>query len=271
MKMNKRLFLSVLLFCAFFTLMFTIQAPKAMAGPHPVAGAITQSDGTTKPLVDDLSYSAYIIGRPAEVLTNESPGCKYDGTNWGVDVGNFSTEWSVGEVLHVEFFDNGALEGKVVEVTLTSAGADIENVQLEPLAPDALAITPVDPDVTVPNTQQFTATATYSGIGDRNVTTKVTWNSSDEDKGTIDAAGLFSSNHVGTTDITAEQGDVTSNTSTVTVLVGPANAIAYLSGDAQTKTVGMALDNPFVVKVTDEKGNPVSDTAVTFAVTAGGG
>ena len=43
------------------------------------------------------------------------------------------------------------------------------------------------------------------------------------------------------------------------------------SGNGQTGSVGTQLTNPFVVKVTDSIGNPVSGVNVTFTVTAGGG
>src|SRR5262249_40878301 len=43
------------------------------------------------------------------------------------------------------------------------------------------------------------------------------------------------------------------------------------SGNGQTGTVSQALSNPFTVKVTDASGNPISGTAVTFAITSGGG
>jgi len=47
--------------------------------------------------------------------------------------------------------------------------------------------------------------------------------------------------------------------------------LVMISGNSQTGAVGQPLANPFVVKVTDPSGNPVSGASVTFAVTAGGG
>jgi adhesin/invasin len=60
-------------------------------------------------------------------------------------------------------------------------------------------------------------------------------------------------------------------TFTASANAGPATAIAADSGGGQTGTVGTALTNSFVVKVTDTYGNPVSGAAVAFAVTGGGG
>ena len=53
--------------------------------------------------------------------------------------------------------------------------------------------------------------------------------------------------------------------------VGPAADLVSVSGNNQTGSAGQPLANPFVVKVTDAKGNLVSGATVTFAVTAGGG
>src|SRR4030095_14512720 len=50
----------------------------------------------------------------------------------------------------------------------------------------------------------------------------------------------------------------------------PANLVV-VSGNSQTGSVGQPLSSPFVVKVTDASGNPISGTNISFAVTAGGG
>lgn len=53
--------------------------------------------------------------------------------------------------------------------------------------------------------------------------------------------------------------------------VGAPATLTLVSGSGQSGTVANPLSSPFVVKVTDTNGNPVSGTTVTFAVTAGGG
>ncbi len=50
-----------------------------------------------------------------------------------------------------------------------------------------------------------------------------------------------------------------------------ATALALVSGNAQTGTVGTALANPITVKVTDQDGAGMAGVAVAFAVTGGGG
>jgi len=58
----------------------------------------------------------------------------------------------------------------------------------------------------------------------------------------------------------------TGNTTTSTP-----KTLLQVSGNNQTGSVGQALPSPFVVKVTDSGGNPVSGIGVIFAVTGGGG
>lgn len=57
----------------------------------------------------------------------------------------------------------------------------------------------------------------------------------------------------------------------LTVSAGVATDIAVNAGQAQSATVGTAVATPPSVLVTDQFGNPVAGTAVTFAVTGGGG
>jgi adhesin/invasin len=56
-----------------------------------------------------------------------------------------------------------------------------------------------------------------------------------------------------------------------TATAAPAAAIAIVSGDAQTDTIAKVLPLPFVVKVTDQFGGPVSGATVSWTRTAGNG
>jgi adhesin/invasin len=60
-------------------------------------------------------------------------------------------------------------------------------------------------------------------------------------------------------------------TFTATAVAGNAGSIVLDAGSNQTATVGTAVGVRPSVKVTDTFGNPVAGTAVTFAVTGGGG
>ncbi len=263
MKKNKVLLFIMLFFC--ISIMATIHAGYAIAGtPHLAIGSITNSDASI-PSTNDIQFSAYISTRTDDVLTQSSHGCSYDGTTYGVEVGNFTQPWAADEVLVIKFVNLTKLEAKTIEVTLTNAGLDTTNVQLATIAPATLTITPVNPTVQAPNTQQFTAVATFAEVsGDQDVTNKVTWSSSDTDKGTINAAGLFTTIHAGSTDITASLSSVTSNTSTVTVTAG-ALATLTVSPDAPTLTADQAQQ--FTVTGVDANGNAANNGTITWSVT----
>jgi uncharacterized protein YjdB len=80
----------------------------------------------------------------------------------------------------------------------------------------SIAVTPSDPSITSGNTEQFTATATYSDGSTANVTSQVSWKSSDTAVATIDASGLATGAAAGSTTITASLNGV-SGTTTLTV------------------------------------------------------
>jgi hypothetical protein len=67
----------------------------------------------------------------------------------------------------------------------------------------SLVVTPANPSIAAGNTQQFTATGTYSNGSTQNLTASVTWSSSAPGVATINAAGLASSLSAGSTIIIA--------------------------------------------------------------------
>jgi uncharacterized protein YjdB len=77
----------------------------------------------------------------------------------------------------------------------------------------AIAVTPVNPSMAISTTYQFTATATLSQLSTgvsptQNVTSYMTWTSSNTDVATVDTTGIVTAGSVtGTATITATQGD----------------------------------------------------------------
>ncbi len=57
----------------------------------------------------------------------------------------------------------------------------------------------------------------------------------------------------------------------MTVPVGDPSQVVYVSGDAQTDTVGSLLSKPLVVRLADDNGNGVSGKPIHFSVTEGTG
>ncbi len=75
----------------------------------------------------------------------------------------------------------------------------------------------------------------------------------------------------GANSLTASATGTTSATFTATGTAGAASQIALNAGNAQSATVNTAVATPPSVLVRDQFNNPVAGTAVTFAVTGGGG
>jgi len=83
----------------------------------------------------------------------------------------------------------------------------------------SIAVTPASPDnLAVGSTQQFTAIGTYSNGSTADITSQVTWASSDTNVATVSSSGLVTAVAEGTTSITASMSWVTSPAVTLTVV-----------------------------------------------------
>ena len=101
----------------------------------------------------------------------------------------------------------------------------------------SIAVTPANPTIQTGATQQFTATGTYSDNSTQNITSQVTWVSSNTSVATINSAGLATGVSPGVPTISATQGAVTGSTTlnvqaaplsiTTTSLAGGTTGTAY--------------------------------------------
>jgi trimeric autotransporter adhesin len=87
---------------------------------------------------------------------------------------------------------------------LTVTGATLVSIAVTPSTATVNRVAPG-------NTQQFTATGTFSDSSTVNLTSQVTWSSSDVANAVINAAGLATGTAAGTTNITATLNGVTSS------------------------------------------------------------
>jgi hypothetical protein len=81
-------------------------------------------------------------------------------------------------------------------------------------------VTPTNTTITTGASQQFTATGTYSNSGLQDITSQVTWTSTNTAVATVNAAGLVTAVSPGTTAISATMSSVTGRT-LLTVQAGP--------------------------------------------------
>jgi trimeric autotransporter adhesin len=117
------------------------------------------------------------------------------------------------------------------------------------------------PSTTLPRgeTQNLTATATYSNGQTQNVTNKVTWTSSAENVATVDSAGVFTAVAIGDTVITAALASVSA---TLAMTVGPpALTKIDISPSAPTTPANTTLQLVAVGRFTDGSTREVNDLA----------
>jgi len=125
----------------------------------------------------------------------------------------------------------------------------------------SIAITPSGTTtIALGNTQQFTATGTFSDGSKQDLTSSVTWASSSMAVATISAAGLATSVGQGSTNITAASGTVTSNTAVLTVGPPVLKSIAVTPNPASVQ-VGNTLQFTATGTLTDGTTQPLTSTA----------
>ena len=105
-----------------------------------------------------------------------------------------------------------------ITATLGSVVSTSDTLTVTPPTLVSIAVASVSPSVAKGLTEQFTATGTYTDSSTQNLSSVVTWASSNLGVATISASGLASALTTGTTGITATLGSVVSTSDTVTVL-----------------------------------------------------
>ncbi len=115
----------------------------------------------------------------------------------------------------------------------------------------SIQVTPANPNLTVGQTQQFTATGTYSDGSTKSLTSSANWLSSNTSVATISTSGLATAVAAGTSTITATFGTV-SGTTTLTVptatlvsiaVTPPTASVAPPNGTQQFTATGTYSDN----------------------------
>ncbi|MGH9895842.1 MAG: DUF4082 domain-containing protein, partial [bacterium] len=103
----------------------------------------------------------------------------------------------------------------------------------------SIAVTPANPTIQTSATQQFTATGTYSDSSTQNITTQVTWDSSNTAVATINSAGLATAGTgAGSTTISATSGAVSGNTTLTVHTAPPITSTGFLAPSANVAVSG---------------------------------
>jgi hypothetical protein len=166
------------------------------------------------------------------------------GTVSAATVGNSSGNYSFSGLINGSYTLTPRKTGVVfspVSQTVTLNGTSIGGVNFNSVTLSSIALTPANVTIQSSSTQQFTATGTYSDGSTQNISTQVTWSSSNTGVATINTSGLASAVAGGISTITATQGAVSGN-STLNVQ-GPQLAIATTSlpGGIQNQSYSATL------------------------------
>ncbi len=148
----------------------------------------------------------------------------------------------------------------------------------------SIAVTPATASIANGTSQQFTATGTFSDNSTRDISSAVTWTSSNTGVATISSTGLATAISTGQTTITAASGSIPSNSATLTVtaattvsiVVTPANPIIVIGSTQQFTATGTFSDSTtqnLTTSATWSSSNPsvatVSTTGLATPLNAG--
>jgi hypothetical protein len=113
-----------------------------------------------------------------------------------------------------------------------------------------IAIAPANPSIAKGATQQFTAIGTFSDSSTQDLTTQVTWASSDISKASISSSGLAQGVDVGTSTISASLENISSSTTLtvtpavlVSIAVSPTNQVIFNGSTQQFTAMGIYSDD----------------------------
>ncbi len=104
------------------------------------------------------------------------------------------------------------IDSGATTITASFGGVSGSTLLTVNISLESIAVTPVDPSIHTGETQQFTATGTYSDSSTQDLTSLVMWASEEEVVATINTHGLATSIVSGTSTITATLGLVSGST-----------------------------------------------------------
>jgi Big-like domain-containing protein len=206
----------------------TVQPANATVSVGQMATFSVTATGTAPLGYQWQKNSANISGATAASYTTPATTSGDNGAKFDVVVSNSA----------------GSMTSGTAMLTVNPAGVTLKSI----------AVTPASPSIVAGNTQQFTATGTYNDNSTKNITTSVTWKSSNTAFATIGGAtGLATGVAAGTTQITATQGSVVSPNDPLTVTaatvtlksiaVNPVSPSVGIGNTVQFTATGTYSDN----------------------------
>jgi uncharacterized protein YjdB len=225
------------------------------AGSSTITATLSGVSGTTTVTVPALSSIAVTPANPS-VLPGGTQQFVATGTyvGGGTETITGQVTWSSGttSVATINSSSGLATMTGVGSSTITAKQGSITGTTTLTVPPLlSIAVTPAAPTINVAATQQFTATGTYQGGGTQNITSQVTWSSSNTSVATISSSGLATALLGGTSTISAVESGVTgentvsgATTLTVEAPVGSQCPCTIWSSTTTPGTPDNGADNP---------------------------
>ncbi|HEY6969537.1 MAG TPA: Ig-like domain-containing protein, partial [Candidatus Angelobacter sp.] len=197
-------------------------ATSATVGPTQITATLGSVSGSTTLTVANVSLVSITIS-PANPRINQGTSIRFTATgkfsdgSTGSNLAGLSWKSSKPSIANVR--QSGIAHGKKSgSVTISATAQGVTGTTTLTIGTGTLqsiAVSPVNPSVTVGSTQQFTATGTFSDTSTQDVTLNSHWSSSVASVATIangPGAGLATTFAAGNTVIGANSGGITNST-----------------------------------------------------------
>ena len=205
--------------------------------PHSNLYIFIYSPGAVKPTLTSIEVTpaAPTVEIGGEIEFTATCYDEFGNIMTGIEIAWTSSDTTVGTIDQTGTFT--ALAGGVTTITATagefSAEASVTVTAEEPV-PVSLKLTPPGATLEIGDDQKFTVSAIDQN-NNAMPAGEVTWTNSNDDVGTISAAGIFTAHAAGTTTITATVGDL--------------SADAIITVNAPTPALGRVVVSPSAVKL----------------------
>jgi uncharacterized protein YjdB len=220
-------------------------ATSKAVGQTTISAASGGVSGSTVLTVTPAQLVAISVTPPSASIplgTTEqftATGIFTDGTTQNL---NTSATWTSSQTTVVTVSGGLAYPVAVGATTITASVGSVSGsaaLTVTTAALVSIAVTPPTPSVALGNSQQFTATGTFTDGSTQNLTSQVSWGSATSAIASINASGFAMTLAAGTTQITATSGSVTGSATLtvtpatlVTITVTPAMPMVHM-GEAQ--------------------------------------
>lgn len=193
--------------------------------------------------------------------------------NYGTDLSYSSTKSDSNLTTSHTIILTGLTEGTLYHYHVNSTdaagnnagSADYTFTTLIP-ALNSISITPENPSINTDETQQFTATGTYSDSSTKDITNLVSWSSSNTQVATISSSGLATALSSGSSTITSSL-DGVSNATMLSVIQTSSTIMHVDSIDLTSQVKGKRGNVYASVSISDMTQNPLSGAKVTVQFT----